>query len=174
MDEMKNLYELITEARIKRETPKTPEAKGLSILDQYLNGDVSAQDLKFIKPNGPTIYAFVTNKVKDAIKIGYTDQHPEKRIAQWKEIYGKKEGEVTLLGYWSAEEFDKAGERVFFWDHSVHSKVVKKGYLNVSKEEFNDFLSEEGKTIYISKLKKMNQHQEIQEIMKKRQLENQK
>lgn len=146
MEEMKNLYELITEARIKKE-PKTPEAKGLSILDQYLNGKSSAQDLKFIKPNGPTIYAFVTNKVKDAIKIGYTDQHPEKRIAQWREIYGKKEGEVTLLGYWSAEEFDKAGERVFFWDHSVHSRVVKKGYLNVSKEEFNDFLSEEGKTI---------------------------
>ena len=147
MEEMKNLYELITEARIKRELPKTPEAKGLSILDQYLKGDLSQQDLKFIKPNGPTIYAFVTNKVKDAIKIGYTDQHPEKRIAQWREIYGKKEGEVTLLGYWSAEEFDKAGERVFFWDHSVHSRVVKKGYLNVSKEEFNDFLSEEGKTI---------------------------
>lgn len=147
MEEMKNLYELITEARVKRETPKTPEAKGLSILDQYLKGDLSQQDLKFIKPNGPTIYAFVTNKVKDAIKIGYTDQHPEKRIAQWREIYGKKEGEVTLLGYWSAEEFDKAGERVFFWDHSVHSKVVKKGYLNVSKEEFTDFLSEEGKTI---------------------------
>ena len=146
MEEMKNLYELITEARIKKE-PKTPEAKGLSILDQYLNGDVSAQDLKFIKPNGPTIYAFVTNKVKDAIKIGYTDQHPEKRIEQWREIYGKKEGEVTLLGYWSAEEFDKAGERVFFWDHSVHGKVTKRGYLNVKKEEFNDFLSEEGKTI---------------------------
>lgn len=147
MEEMRNLYELITEARIKRETPKTPEAKGLSILDQYLKGDLSQQDLKFIKPNGPTIYAFVTNKVKDAIKIGYTDQHPEKRIAQWREIYGKKDGEVTLLGYWSAEEFDNAGERVFFWDHSVHSKVVKKGYLNVSKEEFKDFLSEEGKTI---------------------------
>lgn len=147
MEEMKNLYELITEARIKKETPKTPEAKGLSILDQYLKGELFQQDLKFIKPNGPTIYAFVTNKVKDAIKIGYTDQHPEKRIAQWREIYGKKDGEVTLLGYWSAEEFDKAGERVFFWDHSVHSKVVKKGYLNVSKEEFKDFLSEEGKTI---------------------------
>ena len=28
---------------------------------------------------------------KDAIKIGYTDQHPEKRIAQWKEVYGKNE-----------------------------------------------------------------------------------
>ena len=146
MEEMKNLYELITEARIKKE-PKTPEAKGLSILDQYLNGKSSAQDLKFIKPNGPTIYAFVTNKIKDAIKIGYTDQHPEKRIAQWREIYGKGEGEVTLLGYWSAEEFDKAGERVFFWDHSVHGKVTKKGYLNVKQDEFKNFLSEEGKTI---------------------------
>lgn len=148
MDNMKELYDLISEARRRKEVPlKTPEAKGLSILDQYLKGDLSQQDLKFIKPNGPTIYAFVTNKVKDAIKIGYTDQHPEKRIAQWREIYGKNDGEVTLLGYWSAEEFDKAGERVFFWDHSVHSKVVKKGYLNVSKEEFKDFLSEEGKTI---------------------------
>ena len=148
MDNMKKLYDLISEARKRKETPlKTPDAKGLSILDQYLNGDATVQDLKFIKPIGPTFYAFVTNKVKDAAKIGYTDQHPEKRIEQWREIYGKKEGEVTLLGYWSAEEFDKAGERVFFWDHSVHGKVAKRGYLNVKKEEFNDFLSEEGKTI---------------------------
>ena len=148
MDSMKELYDLISEVRKRKETPlKTPDAKGLSILDQYLNGDATTQDLKFIKPNGPTIYAFVTNKVKDAVKIGYTDQHPEKRIEQWREIYGKKEGEVTLLGYWSAEEFDKAGERVFFWDHSVHGKVAKRGYLNVKKEEFNDFISEEGKTI---------------------------
>lgn len=148
MDNMKELYDLISEAKRQKEAPlKTPDAKGLSILDRYLNGDVTVQDLKFIKPNGPTIYAFVTNKVKNAVKIGYTDQHPEKRIDQWREIYGKKEGEVTLLGYWSAEEFDKAGERVFFWDHSVHGKVAKRGYLNVKKDEFTDFLSEEGKTI---------------------------
>lgn len=64
MDNMKELYDLISEARRRKEAPlKTPEAKGLSILDQYLNGDATAQDLKFIKPNGPTIYAFVTNKV---------------------------------------------------------------------------------------------------------------
>ena len=141
---MKSISRFIQEARNKQEE----KIEGLSILDKALNGEVSEDTIKdIIHPNGPTIYAFVTDKVKDAIKVGYTDQHPEKRIAQWKEVYGDKEGEVTCLGYWSAEEIDKAGQKVFFWDHQVHDKVIKKGFLRVEKDEFNKFMSEKGKEV---------------------------
>lgn len=128
---MKSLNVIINEAR------KEAKNFGKTLLDGVLNGEIddAKEFTAFIKPNGPVIYAFTTNKVKDAIKIGYTDQHPEKRIAQWAEIYGKEPGDVVTLGYWSAEEFDKAGERVFFWDHAVHNKVAKAGFLNVKKEE---------------------------------------
>ena len=141
---------IITEAK------KEEKAIGKTLLDGVLNGEINdvREFTSFIKPNGPVIYAFTTNKVKDAIKIGYTDQHPEKRIAQWADIYGKKPGDVVTLGYWSSEEFDKAGERVFFWDHAVHNKVAKAGFLNVKKEEFEQFLSDEGKkliTVHYSK-----------------------
>lgn len=143
---MRSILQLIREARGKKQ--KEEKIEGLSILDKALNGEIAEDTIKdIIHPNGPTIYAFVTDKVNDAIKVGYTDQHPEKRIAQWKEIYGKEEGEVTCLGYWSAEEFDQAGQKVFFWDHQVHEKVIKRGFLRVEKEEFKDFMSEKGKKV---------------------------
>lgn len=143
---MRSILQLIREARGKKQ--KEEKIEGLSILDKALNGEIAEDTIKdIIHPNGPTIYAFVTDKVNDAIKVGYTDQHPEKRIAQWKEIYGEKEGEVTCLGYWSAEEFDQAGQKVFFWDHQVHEKVIKRGFLRVEKEEFKDFMSEKGKEV---------------------------
>lgn len=143
---MRSILQLIREARGKKQ--KEEKIEGLSILDKALNGEIAEDTIKdIIHPNGPTIYAFVTDKVNDAIKVGYTDQHPEKRIAQWKEIYGEKEGEVTCLGYWSAEEFDQAGQKVFFWDHQVHEKVIKRGFLRVEKEEFKDFMSEKGKKV---------------------------
>ena len=150
MNDMKSLNVIINEAR------KEAKNFGKTLLDGVLNGEIddAKEFTTFIKPNGPVIYAFTTNKVKDAIKIGYTDQHPEKRIAQWAEIYGREPGDVVTLGYWSAEEFDKAGERVFFWDHAVHNKVAKAGFLNVKKEEFEQFLSDEGKkliTVHYSK-----------------------
>ena len=138
--------------------------EGLSILDKSLNGDNEEikEFEKLLRPNGPCIYAFITDKVNDAIKIGYTDQHPLKRIEQWKEYYGKEEGEVECLGYWSSEEIDASGQKVFFWDHEVHKKVVNKGYTNVSKDEFYKMLSEKGK--------KMNDVHELhysQEFFKK-------
>ena len=143
---MRSILQLIREARGKKQ--KEEKIEGLSILDKALNGEIAEDTIKdIIHPNGPTIYAFITDKVNDAIKVGYTDQHPEKRIAQWKEIYGEKEGEVTCLGYWSAEEFDQAGQKVFFWDHQVHEKVIKRGFLRVEKEEFKDFMSEKGKEV---------------------------
>ncbi len=121
----------------------------LSVLDKALNGDNEEikEFEKLLRPNGPCIYAFITDKVNNAIKIGYTDQHPLKRIEQWKEVYGKEEGEVECLGYWSSEEIDQSGQKVFFWDHAVHDKVTKKGYANISREQFYKILSEKGKKV---------------------------
>ena len=106
---MMSILRFIKESRNKKEEEQHKE--GISILDKILNDkeETSVDDFvkDFIRPNGPTIYAFITDKVKDAIKVGYTDQHPEKRIAQWKEIYGKEAGEVECLGYWSSEEFTR-------------------------------------------------------------------
>jgi hypothetical protein len=145
---MKNFTQYLTEAKKRN----IEYVEVLTQLDRVLRGEKSNIDTavsEFIKPNGPTIYAFVTNKVKDAIKIGYTDQHPEKRIDQWRKIYGHSPEDVTCIGYWSSEEFNKAGERVFFWDHAVHSKVSKRGYANVKQEEFDSFLSDKGKELGI-------------------------
>lgn len=143
---MKNFTQYLIEAKDRNKE----YAKVLTQLDKALMGqqsDIDAAVSEFIKPNGPTIYAFVTNKVKDAIKIGYTDQHPEKRIDQWRKYYGQSPEDVKCIGYWSSEEFNKAGERVFFWDHAVHSKVSKRGYANVKEEEFKNFLSDKAKEL---------------------------
>lgn len=146
--EMKNFTQYLLEAKNRNKE----YTKVLTQLDKALMGqqsDIDTAVSEFIKPNGPTIYAFVTNKVKDAIKIGYTDQHPEKRIDQWRKYYGQSPEDVKCIGYWSSEEFNKVGERVFFWDHAVHSKVSKRGYANVKEEEFDNFLSDEGKKLGI-------------------------
>ena len=145
---MKNFTQYLVEAKNRNKE----YTQVLTQLDKALMGqqsDIDAAVSEFIKPNGPTIYAFVTNKVKDAIKIGYTDQHPEKRIDQWRKFYGSGPEDVKCIGYWSSEEFNKAGERVFFWDHAVHSKVSKRGFANVKEEEFENFLSDKGKELGI-------------------------
>lgn len=145
---MINIIKYLIEAKNKKEEQKHIE--GTSILDKILNNSESNVDnfvKEFIRPNGPTIYAFVTDKVKDAIKVGYTDQHPEKRIEQWREIYGKGKGEVECLGWWSSEEFNKAGERVFFWDHAIHKKISDKKYKQLTKDEFMSALTDAGKQI---------------------------
>ena len=145
---MINIIKYLIESRNKKEEQKHIE--GTSILDKILNNSESNVDnfvKEFIRPNGPTIYAFVTDKVKDAIKVGYTDQHPEKRIEQWREIYGKEKGEVECLGWWSSEEFNEAGERVFFWDHAIHKKISDKKYKQLTKDEFMRTLTDAGKQI---------------------------
>ena len=126
----------------------------LSLTDRMLNSkskeerEVISNDFtKIFRSNGPCIYAFVTNKVKDAIKIGYTDQYYEKRIDQWRKHYGQKEGDVTCIGCWSSEEIDSLNNRVFFWDHAVHKNVENRGYANISKQEFVNYISDEGKKI---------------------------
>ena len=63
--------------------------EGNSILDKIMNDKETNIDefvKEFVRPNGPTIYAFTTDKVDSAVKVGYTDQRPEARIAQWQEI----------------------------------------------------------------------------------------
>ena len=86
---VKEISTFIKEARNKKEQEEN--AEGISILDQITNSTKNEEETisefvkDFIRPNGPCIYAFITDKVKDAVKVGYTDQHPEKRIAQWKE-----------------------------------------------------------------------------------------
>ena len=119
--------------------------EGMSTLDKFNKADEREKEKllikqfeEVIKQNGPTIYAFVVKEIKNCIKIGYTDQHPAKRIAQWKDIYEKEHNyELTPIGIWTADEFDEAAkERVFFWDHAVHKKVIKKKYLRVEKDDF--------------------------------------
>lgn len=134
----------------------------MSILDAAMNvnNDKKEDELieklnKVIKNNGPTIYAFVVDKVKNAIKVGYTDQHPEKRIQQWKDVYEPHGMKVKSIGFWSADEFTTAGERVFFWDHAVHKKITDKGFANVNEEtfykNFSDMTKDELATVHYSK-----------------------
>ena len=127
---MMNITQFINEGRRKKQEQEI-HIEGNSILDKIMNDKETNIDefvKEFVRPNGPTIYAFTTDKVDSAVKVGYTDQYPEARIAQWKEIYGKEDGGVVTLGWWSSEEFNQAGERVFFWDHAIHKKIRDRGY----------------------------------------------
>ena len=155
-----SLLEYILERLNKKEEEQHIE--GMSILDAAMNvnNDKKEDELieklnKVIKNNGPTIYAFVVDKVKNAIKVGYTDQHPEKRIQQWKDVYEPHGMKVKSIGFWSADEFNAAGERVFFWDHAVHKKITDKGFANVNEEtfykNFSDMTKDELATVHYSK-----------------------
>ena len=155
-----SLLEYILERLNKKEEDQHIE--GMSILDAAMNAnnDKKEDELieklnKVIKNNGPTIYAFVVDKVKNAIKVGYTDQHPEKRIQQWKDVYEPHGMKVMPIGFWSADEFNAAGERVFFWDHAVHKKITDKGFANVNEEtfykNFSDMTKDELATVHYSK-----------------------
>lgn len=99
-----SLLEYILERLNKKEEEQHIE--GMSILDAAMNAnnDKKEDELieklnKVIKNNGPTIYAFVVDKVKNAIKVGYTDQHPEKRIQQWKDVYEPHGMKVMPIGF---------------------------------------------------------------------------
>lgn len=144
-----NITQFINEGRRKKQEQEI-HIEGNSILDKIMNDKETNIDefvKEFVRPNGPTIYAFTTDKVESAVKVGYTDQHPEARIAQWKEIYGKEDGEVVTLGWWSSEEFNQAGERVFFWDHAIHKKIRDRGYKQLERDEFMATLTEKGKQL---------------------------
>ena len=76
---MKDFTQYLVEAKNRNKE----YTKVLTQLDKALMGqqsDIDAAVSEFIKPNGPTIYALVTNKDKDAIKNGYKEQQQKKRI----------------------------------------------------------------------------------------------
>ena len=129
-------------------------------LDRELSGmdnDLS----KYIRPNTPIIYAFTTNMMKTAVKIGFTTQGAQARLQQWQKYYP----DAQLIGYWDAIEFqevkDENGEtvkqKVFFQDYPVHRETVQRGYDNITREEFNqifDNLAQEDFSFDLTKLKR--------------------
>lgn len=156
--------------RRKKSTVKqVATEEGVAMVDAMTTGSEAeakaAEDNfnKVIYHNGPTIYAFTTDKVDEPIKIGYTDQLPQRRIEQWRKKYmmGKDddpEESVHCIGYWSAEEVMNAdlesntGELVFFWDSAVHKHVrdyggAGNGWRQLNKEEFRNKLTGKGACI---------------------------
>ena len=126
-----------------------------SELDKELNGEESNIG-SFIRQNTPIIYAFVTNMMKPAVKIGFTTQGAQKRLQQWQKYFPDAE----LIGYWTAVEFIEDAEtktktKVFFQDFPVHKETVKKGYANLTREEFDkefDSLAQEDFSFDLSSL----------------------
>lgn len=102
-------------------------------LDRYLKGEGKDLQDEVLKTNAPIIYAFITDDVPDAIKIGYTDQGAYKRLTQWAAKYHN----VTLVGYWTSREFNQQAKYVFFKDFPVHKRVIDKGHYNLTKEDFD-------------------------------------
>ena len=102
-------------------------------LDRYLKGEGKDLQDEVLKTNAPIIYAFITDDVPDAIKIGYTDQGAYKRLTQWAAKYNN----VTLVGYWTSREFNQQAKYVFFKDFPVHKRVIDKGHYNLTKEDFD-------------------------------------
>ena len=160
---MLSLVEYILERHNKKEEEQTA-IEGMSALDKFNKADEREKEKLLIqqfedviKQNGPTIYAFVVKQIPRCIKIGYTDQHPAKRIQQWKDIYEKTHGyELTPIGIWPADVFDEvANKRLFFWDHAVHQKVINKKYSRVKRDDFYKRIDDKSKkdltTVHYSK-----------------------
>ena len=126
-----------------------------SELDKELKGEESNIG-SFIRQNTPIIYAFVTNMMKPAVKIGFTTQGAQKRLQQWQKYFPDAE----LIGYWTAVEFIEDAQtqtktKVFFQDFPVHRETVKKGVANLTREEFDkefDSLAQEDFSFDLSTL----------------------
>lgn len=126
-----------------------------SELDKELKGEESNIG-SFIRQNTPIIYAFVTNMMKPAVKIGFTTQGAQKRLQQWQKYFPDAE----LIGYWTAVEFIEDAEKktktkVFFQDFPVHKETVRKGFANLTREEFDkefDSLAQEDFSFDLSTL----------------------
>ena len=109
----------------------------MSELDKELNGEETNIG-SFIRQNTPIIYAFITNMVKPAVKIGFTTQGPQKRLEQWRKYFP----DAQLIGYWSSVEFiedvqKQTKTKVFFQDFPVHNATVQRGFANLTRDEFN-------------------------------------
>ena len=143
-DFMLYTFNRVDEARKKSKQEVKNTEEMISLLDIGVNGDNdessdAIQSLKeIIKPNGPMIYAFTTSNVPNAIKVGYTTQHVNQRIDQWR----KKYDNIETLGWWPADEFSEKSGHVFFMDYQVHDKLNDEGYHQYkTEEEFVEYLS---------------------------------
>ena len=128
-----------------------------SELDKELDGTGSTIG-SFIKQNTPIIYAFITNMIKPAVKIGFTTQGPQKRLEQWQKYFP----DAQLIGYWSSVEFiedvqTNTKTKVFFQDFPVHNATVQRGFANLTRDEFNkemDNLAQEDFSFDLTSLKR--------------------
>ena len=133
-DHNKNIESLITtylgEEEETDDTQEDIESSDNSELDNVHAGK-GFSDNSILQTNTPIIYAFITKYAPNAIKIGYTVQGAEQRVAQWQKYYK----DAKLLGWWTATAFNQAMQQVYFMDFSVHSRTRARGYSNLKDKE---------------------------------------
>ena len=130
----KNIESLITtyldEEAETDDTQEDIESSDNSELDNVHAGK-GFSDNSILQTNTPIIYAFITKYAPNAIKIGYTVQGAEQRVAQWQKHYK----DAKLLGWWTATAFNQAMQEVYFMDFSVHNRTRARGYSNLKDKE---------------------------------------
>lgn len=130
----KNIESLITtyldEEEETDDTHEDIESSDNSELDNVHAGK-GFSDNSILQTNTPIIYAFITKYAPNAIKIGYTVQGAEQRVAQWQKYYK----DAKLLGWWTATALNQAMQEVYFMDFSVHNRTRARGYSNLKDKE---------------------------------------
>ena len=130
----KNIERLITtyldEEEETDDTHEDIESSDNSELDNVHAGK-GFSDNSILQTNTPIIYAFITKYAPNAIKIGYTVQGAEQRVAQWQKYYK----DAKLLGWWTATALNQAMQEVYFMDFSVHNRTRARGYSNLKDKE---------------------------------------
>lgn len=130
----KNIESLITtyldEEEETDDTHEDIESSDNSELDNVHAGK-GFSDNSILQTNTPIIYAFITKYAPNAIKIGYTVQGAEQRVAQWQKHYK----DAKLLGWWTATALNQAMQEVYFMDFSVHNRTRARGYSNLKDKE---------------------------------------
>ena len=130
----KNIESLITTYLDEEEetdnTHEDIEPSDNSELDNVHAGK-GFSDNSILQTNTPIIYAFITKYAPNAIKIGYTVQGAEQRVAQWQKHYK----DAKLLGWWTATALNQAMQEVYFMDFSVHNRTRARGYSNLKDKE---------------------------------------
>lgn len=109
-----------------------------------------------LKPNTPKIYAFITSKVPNAVKIGFTVKTAEQRIDQWKQKYPDAE----LINWWPATLFVN-NVKSYFKDFPVHAETIERGFDNLAQIDF-------AKDVYFSKefFRRMSRGENSKELTK--------
>ena len=130
----KNIESLITtyldEEEETDDTHEDIESSDNSELDNVHAGK-GFSDNSILQTNTPIIYAFITKYAPNAIKIGYTVQGAEQRVAQWQKHYK----DAKLLGWWTATALNQAMQEIYFMDFSVHNRTRARGYSNLKDKE---------------------------------------